>query len=211
MSAFNPEARALRTLDWNADSGSERQLVAAVLADRIDEVRVHASAADAASRLASVGFPLKFADAAAGGAHTLTLRPLLTWSEQTPLTREFVTTGADIEAYGRASGDMNPLHFDDAFAQAAGFRRRIAHGMLFNGWLTRVLGTELPGQGSIISQTRSLFFAPVYPDEVCTVRLSVGYLDTGRGRYLMVAQLFDPEGLHCCIAYTDIVRRAAAR
>jgi acyl dehydratase len=212
MSPLENGTPMLRTMSWVEDAGSDKQLVAAILTGKLDEVRIPATTPASVSRLLAMGFPTRLEDGD-GLSHTLTLvlQPRLSWSQQDPVVCSFVATCADIEAFGRASGDLNPLHFDDTFAQRAGFRRRIAHGMLFNSWLTRVLGTELPGPGSIISQTRSLFLAPIYPDEVCNVRLSVGSFDPDRGRYQMVAQLLDPDGRHCVLSYTDVVRRPAAQ
>lgn len=49
--------------------------------------------------------------------------------EKPPITRE------QLVAYAKASGDNNPIHFDEAFAQQAGFPSVIAHGMLSMGFI----------------------------------------------------------------------------
>lgn len=82
-------------------------------------------------------------------------------------------TEKDIALFGEATGDMNPVHFDEAYAATTPFKTRIAHGMLTAGYFSAVLGTKLPGAGSIyVSQTLA-FKAPVrIGDEVtatCTV------------------------------------------
>ena len=79
----------------------------------------------------------------------------------------------DIALFGEATGDMNPVHFDEAYAATTPFKTRIAHGMLTAGFFSTVLGTKLPGAGSIyVSQTLS-FKAPVRigdtVEAVCTV------------------------------------------
>lgn len=67
----------------------------------------------------------------------------------------------DIALFGEATGDMNPVHFDEAYAATTPFKTRIAHGMLTAGFFSAVLGNQLPGAGSIyISQTLT-FKAPV--------------------------------------------------
>jgi len=61
---------------------------------------------------------------------------------------------ADVDAFAELSGDDNPLHLDDVFARSHGFRGRVVHGMLLAAWLSRVLGTVLPGPGVLwISQS----------------------------------------------------------
>ena len=56
---------------------------------------------------------------------------------------------ADIAAFAAVSGDDNPVHLDAAFAATTPFKERIAHGMLAAGLITKVLGTQLPGPGTI--------------------------------------------------------------
>jgi 3-hydroxybutyryl-CoA dehydratase len=68
---------------------------------------------------------------------------------------------ADIIAFARISGDDNPIHLDEAYAQATPFKGRIAHGMLTAGYISAVFGTKLPGPGAIyITQTLN-FRGPV--------------------------------------------------
>ncbi len=86
---------------------------------------------------------------------------------------ERVVSEKDIALFGEATGDMNPVHFDEAYAATTPFRTRIAHGMLTAGFFSTVLGTKLPGAGAIyVSQTLA-FKAPVRIGDkvtaVCTV------------------------------------------
>ena len=71
--------------------------------------------------------------------------------------------------FADVSNDHNPVHLDEAYAQATPFKGRIAHGMLLAAYISAVLGTELPGPGSIyVNQTLS-FKAPVrYGDTITT-------------------------------------------
>jgi acyl dehydratase len=71
-------------------------------------------------------------------------------------------TRADIEMFAALSGDVNPLHMDDAFARARGFERRLAHGMLEGALLSRILGTVLPGPGTLWLRQSFRFVTPVY-------------------------------------------------
>lgn len=89
-------------------------------------------------------------------------------------SRSKLVTAAEIEAFGFASGDRNPVHFDEDYASQTMFGGVIAHGMLTAGLISAVLGTELPGRGTIYLGQTLAFKGPVRPgDEVvatCRVR-----------------------------------------
>lgn len=84
---------------------------------------------------------------------------------------EETITEHDVNLFAKVSGDNNPVHVDDNYAKQTRFKKRIAHGMLAASLLSRVVGTKLPGPGTIyLSQTLS-FKAPVYFGD--TVRAEV--------------------------------------
>ncbi|HEX5958739.1 MAG TPA: MaoC family dehydratase, partial [Hyphomicrobiaceae bacterium] len=68
---------------------------------------------------------------------------------------------ADIVLYAGLSGDTNPVHLDEEFARPTMFKGRIAHGMLTAGFISAVLGTKLPGPGSVYLSQSLKFKAPV--------------------------------------------------
>ncbi len=82
-------------------------------------------------------------------------------------------TDADIRAFAELSGDDNPIHLDDEFAATTRFGRRIAHGMLAASMISTVLGTKLPGIGTVYLSQNSQFMAPVYPGDTVTARVTV--------------------------------------
>jgi 3-hydroxybutyryl-CoA dehydratase len=87
------------------------------------------------------------------------------------LTRTITDT--DIRSFAELSGDHNPVHLDEAFAGETRFGRRIAHGMLGASLISAVLGTELPGKGSIYLSQTLQFLGPVYIDDTVTARVTV--------------------------------------
>ena len=76
-------------------------------------------------------------------------------------TMEKTVTEADIDAFGRATGDMNPVHFDEEYAKKTLFKGRVAHGVLSIGFISAVLGMKLPGEGTIFVSAKVEFKAPV--------------------------------------------------
>lgn len=65
------------------------------------------------------------------------------------LTRDFHVTRADLVAYANASGDQNPIHQDEKFAQSVGLPGVIAHGMFTMGLVGTVL-TDFAGPASVV-------------------------------------------------------------
>lgn len=79
-----------------------------------------------------------------------------------------------IAAFGEATGDMNPVHFDEAYAKGTVFNGRIAHGLLAAGFMSAVMGTKIPGTGTIVQSLSTRFRAAVRIGDTvvttCTVR-----------------------------------------
>jgi len=80
----------------------------------------------------------------------------------------------DVQLFGEVSGDVNPVHFDEAFAKTTIFKGRIAHGVLTASYISTVLGMKMPGPGTIFMSLLTRFKAPVRIGDtvttVCTVR-----------------------------------------
>jgi 3-hydroxybutyryl-CoA dehydratase len=70
-------------------------------------------------------------------------------------------TEADILMYAAVSLDTNPVHLNDEVARKSVFGERIAHGMLSAGLISAVLGTQLPGPGTLYMRQSLRFAAPV--------------------------------------------------
>lgn len=79
----------------------------------------------------------------------------------------------DIRAFANATGDHNPLHLDEEFAEQTRFGRRIAHGMLSASLISAVIANDLPGPGSIYLGQTLQFVAPVFPGDMVTARVTV--------------------------------------
>jgi 3-hydroxybutyryl-CoA dehydratase len=74
-------------------------------------------------------------------------------------------TEADILMLAEVTLDRNPVHLDDAFAKRTRFGGRIAHGVLAIGLISAVMGTQLPGPGTIYLSQQVKFLAPVRPGD----------------------------------------------
>ena len=80
---------------------------------------------------------------------------------------------SDIAAFASVTGDHNPVHVDEVFAQTTRFGKRIAHGMLTASLISAVLANKLPGEGSVYLGQTLQFVAPVFPGDEVTARVTV--------------------------------------
>jgi 3-hydroxybutyryl-CoA dehydratase len=70
-------------------------------------------------------------------------------------------TEADVYGFAGITGDFNPAHVDEQYAKNTYFKERIAHGMLTASFISTIIGTMLPGPGSIYMGQDIRFLAPV--------------------------------------------------
>mgnify|MGYP001814014416 FL=1 len=82
-------------------------------------------------------------------------------------------TDTDIYLFAGVTGDFNPAHIDEAYAQGTFFKTRIAHGMLSAGIISAVIGTRLPGPGTVYMRQTLDFLAPVRIGDTVTATVEV--------------------------------------
>lgn len=83
---------------------------------------------------------------------------------------------AMVDRMAQLTGDDNPIHVDPAAAHRFGQSRPTAHGMILMGLLSRIIGTELPGPGSIWYQNDIEFVAPVFAGDTVTLTVTVRHV-----------------------------------
>jgi 3-hydroxybutyryl-CoA dehydratase len=86
---------------------------------------------------------------------------------------EHTVTERDVQLFGEATGDMNPIHFDEAAARRSIFRGRVAHGALSIGFISALLGTKIPGEGSIFLSASIAFKTPVRIGDTVVTKATV--------------------------------------
>ena len=91
-------------------------------------------------------------------------------------------TEADILMFAAVSMDTNPVHLNAEAAAGSVFKERIAHGMLSAGLISAVLGTQLPGPGTIYIGQSLRFRAPVKIGDTVTATAEVTALDPEKKR-----------------------------
>jgi 3-hydroxybutyryl-CoA dehydratase len=90
-------------------------------------------------------------------------------------SEEFAKTvsESDIYLYAGVTGDFNPAHVNEVYAEKTFFKTRIAHGMLIAGFISTVIANRLPGPGTIYVKQELEFLAPVCMGDTITARAEV--------------------------------------
>jgi 3-hydroxybutyryl-CoA dehydratase len=92
---------------------------------------------------------------------------------------------SDVYQFAGLTGDFNPAHVNEEFAKESMFKERIAHGMLSAGFISTVLGTKLPGPGTIYLKQELSFLAPVKFGDTITAKVEVTELDVEKNRVIL--------------------------
>jgi 3-hydroxybutyryl-CoA dehydratase len=100
----------------------------------------------------------------------------------------------DIYLYAGISGDFNPAHINAAYAEQTFFKARIAHGMLTAGFISTILGTMLPGPGTIYLKQALTFMAPVLIGDTITARAEVTEKDEAKNKITLKTTCTNQKG-----------------
>lgn len=89
---------------------------------------------------------------------------------------------ADVKNFANISGDRNPVHMDDIYAEKSRFGKRIAHGMFSTSFFSALFGMKLPGPGCVYVSQSIRFRKPVYIGDTVTAYIEVTEVDLSRRR-----------------------------
>ena len=89
---------------------------------------------------------------------------------------------ADIYLFAATTCDFNPAHVNEVYAHDTYFKKRIAHGMLTSSLISNVLGTILPGPGTIFVSLNMKFKAPVYIGDTIEAEVEISDLNYEKNR-----------------------------
>ena len=101
---------------------------------------------------------------------------------------------SDIYLFAGISGDLNAAHVDAEFARGTVFKKRIAHGFLIGGLISTVIGTRLPGPGTIYREQTLNFLAPVYIGDTITARVEITERDTTKNKITLKTWCTNQDG-----------------
>jgi 3-hydroxybutyryl-CoA dehydratase len=104
-------------------------------------------------------------------------------------------TETDVYLYAGITCDFNPAHLNETYASRTFFKTRIAHGMLVAGFISTILGTQLPGPGTIYIRQEVNFRAPVRFGDTITAQVEVIELEAENKRVRLKTTCVNQEGV----------------
>ena len=102
---------------------------------------------------------------------------------------------SDVYLYAGITGDMNPVHINESYAKTTFVKTRICHGMLSAGLFSTILGTSLPGPGTIYLRQEVDFVAPVRIGDTLTAHVEVIEKDTVKNRVRLKTTCRNQDGV----------------
>ena len=111
----------------------------------------------------------------------------------------------DIELFAVMSGDINPAHVDAEFAKSDTFHKVIAHGMWGGALISAVLGTELPGPGTIYRNQSLQFRRPVGLGDTVTVRVKVREKNPATKSVILDCECINQAGETVIVGEADVI------
>lgn len=103
----------------------------------------------------------------------------------------------DVQQFAAIVGDLNPIHLDAEFAANSFFKKRIVHGAFLAGLISKVLGMDFPGQGTVYISQTSVFKRPVYVDTTVSAEIKVAQVITEKRRLVLDTNILNSDGEVC--------------
>lgn len=103
----------------------------------------------------------------------------------------------DVKRFAEVVGDLNPIHLDAEFAETSFFKKRIVHGAFLGGLISKVLGMDFPGQGTVYLSQNSVFKRPVYVDTKVTVEVKITQVIAEKRRLVLDTNVLNDQGEPC--------------
>ncbi len=104
-------------------------------------------------------------------------------------------TDAMVKGFADLVGDQNPIHLDEDYAKQTRFGQRIAHGMLVASIISKILGCDFPGPGTIYLSQSVQFRGPVSIDQEILYRFAVLEKNDEKRRLKIETNVTDLEGI----------------
>ncbi|MGJ8454362.1 MaoC family dehydratase [Pseudothermotoga sp. U03pept] len=107
----------------------------------------------------------------------------------------FVITEEMVKAFAELTKDKNPIHLDEDYARSTRFGKRICHGMLVASLISKVLGMDFPGPGTVLIKQQLKYRAPVYLGEEVEVKVKVNEVIPDKRRLILDTNVVKSDGV----------------
>jgi 3-hydroxybutyryl-CoA dehydratase len=115
----------------------------------------------------------------------------------------FISADA-VRRFAEIVGDSNPIHLDEAYAEASFFKKRIVHGAFLAGLISKVLGMDFPGEGTVYISQNSSFKRPVFIDSTVRVEVKVTQANAEKRRLVLDTTILNSDGKICLAGSAEV-------
>lgn len=102
-------------------------------------------------------------------------------------------TEQEVADFAQLSTDYNPVHLDKEYAAQTIFKKNIVHGFLTGSLFSAIIGTRMPGEGSVYLKQDMKFMSPVYIGEEVTASVKIKELKEAKHIVVLETMLFKPD------------------
>lgn len=114
----------------------------------------------------------------------------------------------DVEQFAVLTGDTNPIHLNADYAAQAGFDRPVMHGFLAGSVVSRVLGTQFPGEGTVLVKQELEFRRPMFAGVAYEAQFTVREIQTGKHRAAIETTIADPAGKQTLRGLATVINKS---
>jgi len=118
----------------------------------------------------------------------------------------FLVGDEKVREFAKTTGDDNPLHVDDDFAAKSQFGKRIAHGMLVASFISKVIGRDFPGDGTIYVSQDVKFKRPVFVGDEVKVQIEVYDKNDEKKRLFLKTDVLNDKGKKVIEGKAEVLR-----
>lgn len=113
---------------------------------------------------------------------------------------EIEVTQEDVDHFAALSGDISPIHVDEAFARQRGFPGRVAHGLLIGALISGLIGTRLPGSNGVLQSINLEFRRALIPPDRLHITGEIISLSEYTGQVKITVKVTDHQDHLLCVA-----------
>ena len=110
-----------------------------------------------------------------------------------------------VEKFAKLSGDYNPHHMDESYAEKTRFKKRVCHGMLLASLFSRLTGMYLPGKGSLYFSQSLNFISPAFIDDKVTVEGEIVKISRSTGIITLKTRIIKENNIELVTGEANVV------
>jgi 3-hydroxybutyryl-CoA dehydratase len=110
----------------------------------------------------------------------------------------------EVNRFAEIVGDSNPIHLDEGYAENSFFKKRIVHGAFLAGLISKVLGMDFPGEGTVYISQASSFKRPVFVDSTVKVEVKITAVNVEKRRLVLDTTILNSDGKACLTGSAEV-------